>query len=793
MRMKAGFAASVALATMLASSAFGQTTSAPAPEVPPESEGIQDIVVTAQRREESLQRVPISVTALPASTLDKRQLSDVISLTKAVPSFSAKPSLTPLEVALAIRGITQLSPNIAQDPAVASYIDGVYNVLNAGSNAGFIDMERVEVLKGPQGTLFGRNTIAGALSITTAKPTDDFGGYVEGAYGNHDAYRGTAVVNLPIIPGTIDSRIVYEHKEHGGYGHNLNNGDPTNTLNQDYVRGTLKFRGRGMTAFLSGYYLNAHGYNFAVEQVNNVNKILGNFAADNNPARNNPQFSKNGLGVNDLASNYLLPKGSQDTWSRLSDSHGFDIKQYGITATIQAELADSVTFKSITGYLNTDYNTISDLDGSPFPNLETLAYPIHANQYTQELQLYGDVLDNRVSYIAGFYYFNIKGSQRNRNITLVTLNAATTDTRAGPAVNNSSYSGFAQLSFLVTPELRLTGGVRYVSDDRAATWRDQRQLLATNAYVSCNMAGKTGVTEALCFNSSNRTFHYVPWTVGIDYQATNAMLFYAKVSKGYRAGAFPLSYGAASTSSIPTIRAIADANTIEAARTGVAPEDALSPEAGAKLDLFDRRLRFNLAAFYTRYNNVQINTNLPTQCDNLTPPNCVQSSVTLNSGTEDIYGTELEVTALLGNLTVGGSLGYSHPKYVKGPSLGTPVINVSKLNTSLTLDLPIRISAGTLDLFGAWAYRSKVTIFPLPTGAPLSVRDVDLTQRGFSLFDARVSFEFADLPLRLSVYGNNIADKKYITAGAGFGPPIGGVFNVPGDPRTYGVSARYTF
>src|SRR5271167_4366487 len=228
---------------------------------PPAGGQLQEIVVTATRRSESQQDVPVSITAVTAQELENQQISDVTDLAKLVPGLQVKPALTPEEIAITIRGVSTLIPSINQDPGVGVYIDGVYNVVNAGSNTAMVDMDQVEVLKGPQGTLFGRNTIGGAINITTAKPTDSWGGYVDASTGVYGAWTTTGVFNAPILPGVLDARFVYQHAQNNGYGTNSVTGNPTNDLMQDYYRATVKVTPTdSWEVLVSAFYTGAWGF-----------------------------------------------------------------------------------------------------------------------------------------------------------------------------------------------------------------------------------------------------------------------------------------------------------------------------------------------------------------------------------------------------------------------------------------------------------------------------------------------------------------------------------------------------
>jgi iron complex outermembrane receptor protein len=746
-----------------------------------------DIIVTATRRAERLQDVPIAVTALSVEKLDEQQITDVTSLAKVVPGMQVKPNLNPLQITVAIRGVTQLTVSPAVDPPIGIYVDGIYNVINAGSNNALIDMERVEVLKGPQGTLFGRNTIGGAISITTAKPTNRFEGYVQLDGGNYGAFTGTGVINVPVAPGFVDARLVYQHTQHDGYGRNFTTGSPTSTFHQHYVRGSVKIApGGSWEALLSGFYDKAHGYSAPYK----LGYINSSFNASY------PMLSGNMSG--DLLSNYVNRGGWQDTYADLDTI--FAMRQYGVTGTISGELGSGVSVKSITGYTHTSYDQTGDLDGTPYPFLHIISFPVRANQISQELQILGDGLDNRLKWIAGVYYFSVDASQISNNTTLLNLAPAgsRTYTTNGPYANNRSYSAFGQISYEIAPHVKLTGGVRYVVDKRRATYRDHREVPGPTpgAFVSCSLAnaadpvtGARGTDEAACLFTDSVRYHYAPWTVGIDYDPNRTTLIYAKASRGYRSGAFANNGPTAVAPSSTVTAAQAVQNNAAALRLfgPVSPESILTFELGTKLQLLDRRLRLSVAAYRSNYKNIQ-------QSVNVIPCNgCANANVLENSGNARIWGGELEAVALLGRLEIDGSVGITRPRYRRGsPSYGQPVVNVSKFNGSIGASYPIDMQSGKLVLTTTYAYRSTATFYTSATPLPPAAQDA-ISQKGFGLLSARASLALSGMPLTLAVFGQNLTDRKYRSAATNLPAPLGYAAYSPGAPRTFGGSIRYSF
>lgn len=741
-----------------------------------QSSKLDDIIVTARRREERVQDVPISITALNNAQLQQFQVIDVVSLANVTPGMTANQSLGPTEITIAIRGLTNVTPSLNSDPAIGQYVDGVYNALTTGANTSMIDLDRVEVLKGPQGTLFGRNTIGGAMSITTNKPTDKFEGYVEGDWGNYDAQTYTGVLNLPIVPGKLDTRLVYHFDEHQGYGENETLGTQNGTLHQNYVRESIKAEpADDWEVTLTASYDREYG--------NNVANKLGYLDPTTSIVNTYPSL----FGMpNVLISDYVLKGGWQDSYENQLDT--FFLAQSSFTSTITGKLSDAVTVKSITGYTKTANAFTSDADASPYTILQLPAYATDANQTSEELQLYGDALESRLKWLTGVYYYIESGTQLVSAVILPAFSPPpeVEETMGSDPNHNKSYSSFAQLTYELTPGLRLTGGVRYTKDIREVTYHDNVNVVATDAYVSCALANTpTASTIDGCGYSASVGYHYIPWTVGIDYEPNKNSLVYAKVSQGYRSGAFQLQGPAATGNPVQNAAAVA-------AFLPVAPESLLSPEIGAKMDFLDHKFRINGAAFYSDYKNVQTSTILPPPCST-----CSILAQLQNSGGARVYGGELELEALLGGLRLNGGAGVAVPKYILGPSEGMPFVKVSKVNASVGASYPIQMQSGVLTLNSDYTWRSKMFLYGLSAGgfSPTAADAINaaVTQPAFGTLQARITFDLTSAPITFALYGQNLTNVDYKVSAEDFGPPLSWANFFVGPPRTFGGSVKYRF
>ncbi len=725
--------------------------------------GIPDIVVTAQRREERLSTVPISLTTFSGDQLKNRQIDSVQSLASIAPTLTVTSSVGngAGDVLLGMRGLALFTiiPNV--DSTIGMYVDGTYYARTVGSNIGLVDMDRVEVLRGPQGTLFGRNTIGGALNITTKKPTDELGGALSASYGNYNDVRATAIANIPVAEG-LAARLVYEHQEHDGYGRNTILDVPLSDKNTDYLRGSLRITPSPDVTFdLVGDYVNSrsHSSNFVVSYF------------DPDPAVRSPTLPA------DLGS--YFQKNGRDNQAGIDPATKLQI--FDINGTLSVNLG-AISLKSITAYRDLDVSSGVDLDGTPYRLGDLTVSNTIGHQISQELQLSGKTAGDRLDWIVGAYYFR----ERVADIRFFNSDAlgGVAIEQSLPRVVNQSKSVFAQVNYEFLPRFRFTAGVRYVSDKREITYRQPRRSLATGDVL----AGAVGCSFPLALSNSGEScvhvadpikFHYVPWTVGVDYRPDDSSMFYAKVSRGFRSGGFQQAVIVNPDTGTPF-------GAFEA-------EKVTSYEAGSKLSLFDNHLRLSVAGYIAQYGSIQ-------QSIPFYPAggSTVVVLRILNAGKARITGGEFEATVLLGSLEITGGLGIVDAKFTSGPYKGSAFIASPDVTFSLGGRLPIQTGAGKLTLSADYHYQSDqlyFTDYNVATTPPTTFTDRQIdsvTQKGYGIANAQVRFEPEGTNLEIGVWAKNLFDKYYVLRRMSF---YGQGFNtsLPGEPRTYGVSASYKF
>lgn len=682
---------------------------------------LEEITVTARRVEEDLQTTPVAVTALSAQDVERRQIVDIDQVQHAAPNLIVQPLVGNSGVGIGIRGQRNVENTSASDPAVGIYVDGVYT---ARSSLGFlelVDVERVEVLRGPQGTLFGRNTTGGALNIVTPRPSGELGGRITGRLGNYDNREVLGHVNVPISGEDVAFRLSFKHAERDGFGQSLTTGRELGDLNSDFVRGVLLVapQGSNWEVSVAADYYNRQG-----------NGPVGAITAVRPGSLADVAFGFGNFIPDDFYANFS----GIDTFE--------EVTAKGVSLTGSVDF-DWGTIKSISAYRETSNNVLTDADGTPFPILEFEQDNKQKYQVTQELQAFGRT--GQVNWIVGLFYF----TEDNDDLT----DSSTAWTRG--EIKNDSYAAYGQVSYDVTDDLNITGGLRYTYDDREILLD-----LRAPGPGACTLV----VTDApgVCELTRDKSFDYLSYVLGVNYQATDDIFLYAKTSKGHRSGGFN------NRQSFPPFE----------------PESVTDYEIGIKGEFFGNRLRTNLAAFYTRYRNVQRTV--------VSVVNGAPSPTTTNAAKAEIPGFEVEVSAVpFENFQIGGAFGYIDPNYQEfiDPLLGDrsdePFTYASKRTWNIFGTYTVPFSAGEVTIHANYSYRSKVFYDTLTP-------DLDV-QPGYGILSVRASVALHNPDVEFAFYGRNLTNKKYNTYILDVFGPFGYNLGYRGTPRMYGAELTYRF
>lgn len=729
----------------------------PSPEPQTEADAapaVPRIIVTSQRREQALQDVPAAVTAIGAGELARRQIGDIKALSANAPSLLI--SDTPVgknNMIIGMRGIAPTSISSNNDPTVGIYVNGVYYARTAGANAALVDMDAVEVIRGPQGTLFGRNTIGGALNMTTRAPQQAFEGSVTAGVGNYGQRTLTGIVNVPLGDATA-LRVVADGLRHDGYGRSAVLGEQLGDEDRRYVRASLRSRPvRDLLVDLTWDKFRSD----AASQVWIVNFF--------DPA---------------IAARALAPiagyvqDGGYTSYAGFNPRNTTDVDN--TTATLRWN-AGPATVKSISAYRHLATVSGYDLDATPVFINQLQRYAVGGHQFTQELQVYGSALDERLDWIAGAYYF----SEALRDSSLVTTpSGANTLGRLNEFDSDqTSASVFGQLTYALLPRLRATAGARLVRDRREVDYHAPRTLVQTGAVLAgsagCALAA-AGLDSGGCrYVPPGLRARYTPWTLGLDYKLDDGTLVYGKVSRGFRSGGFQ---PAGATNAF--------------GYTPFDKEQVMSYEAGSKMELLQRRLRLNVAAYVAKYRDIQqITPQFP-------PGSTTTISAVVNAGDATIKGLELDAVLRLADLGLSAGLGLTDPQFDNGPFEGLPFVTTARTTAALGADYPLATPLGQLDLHVDYSWRSRVAYFqPVNTNTlpfqPLAAGQVaSNTQPAFGLLNAMFTLKLHGERTRVSLWGKNLAGKYYLARSNSF--YIQGYNNqTPGDPRTFGASLELRF
>ena len=716
---------------------------------------LETVTVTATRRADSLQDVAAAITAIPAAQLERDQITDVKALSARAPSLLI--SDTPVgknNMIIGMRGITPTSISSNNDPTVGIYVNGVYYARSAGANAALVDMQQVEVIRGPQGTLFGRNTIGGALNMTTQRPTDRLEGSVKLGVGSYNERSASAMINVPLDGEKLSARLVFDHLEHEGFGRSTTLNQPLGDENRDYFRAAL--RARPIDALDIDLY-----YDKFKSKANSQVWLLHYF---------DPKVAAASLAG--LAP--FVQTSGFDSFAGFNPENSANVSNRVATATWSAP---AYTLKSITAHRSIDTVSGYDLDATPLFINQIQRYGVAGTQFTQELQAFGEAFDNRLEWITGLYYF--KEDLQDSSLVTSPSGANTLGRLNQFNVNQTSSSAFAQATWALTDKLRATAGARAVHDERGIDYYSPRYIAQTGVQLSgasgCALI-PAGLDKGGCtYTPPGLKFNYTPWTLGLDYKPDGKNLIYGKITNGYRSGGFQPA-----------------GSTTQAGYVPFDKEQVISYEAGTKWLAFDNRLRLNAAAYLAKYTNIQ-QTAL-----HIPDGSTVSVSSVFNAGKATVKGIELDAQLRLRSVQLSAAIGLMSPEFTSGPYQGQPFVTAAKTTYNLGIDVPLSLAIGKLNLHADYNWRSKVSYFvPVNTNttpfSPLTPGQIASNeQAAYGLLNAMVTLDVAQTKLRVSLWARNLGNQYYKARSNSFYLQ-GYNTQTPGDPRTLGMTVDYKF
>ena len=805
LNIRALFLTSTVLAAGLVISGAAQAQSAPAAEETADQDGIAEIIVTARKSSENIQSVPVAVTALSADDLASKQVFEVTDLARTAPSLTISTGGTgPASIVyLAIRGQAQNSPNSLSDSSVGIYMDGVYVARPIVGNLGFLDMASAEVLRGPQGTLFGRNTTGGALNLTSNRPSNEYEGMLKVGFGNYNYQSIEGMVNAP-VSDEAGIRIAGRYGKRDGYFRNNKIGYPQGSIDKDLVlRGTLVYAPAesNLKFTLIGDLVRYadDGNATAVAAINPGVLSLPAYGAFINSefsqfvtAAQQPAFTAANSKWTDT---FSRPQTGDAEIDKLQNNNDVD----AIAGTIEWDLG-GVNIKSITAYRKSFTNDSLDLHGFPssvnpftpfLPNATSAFISTYNNkQFSQELQLSGS--SGALDWQTGVYYFKESGDEQSRAFVLGGVAAA----RTLSDYSSRSAGTYAQINYNVSDALRVTGGLRYTWDKRTIDRRSTDTWRKPDNLEVCTVGPNSGKTAeaAPCSDPGSASFKYPAWTLGLDYRVNDQLFLYAKTSGASMSGGFNSRFVPA-----PFTQQFS-------------PEKVRDAEFGFKGDFLDRRLRTNMAFFYAKQSNVQRIVNA-----------LVGTSLTqfvTNAGKVNAKGFEFEGTALpWGGMELTGSLSYLDAKYVRGSRnenqgtasapvfvdrAGEPVTQAPKWTWNIGATQTFETSFGDVSLHADYAYiadraMDAATAKPLAQGGTqaninaIAIANAASIVKGYGLLNGRIAINFDSPDIELAFWGRNLANQAWFTNVFNSYTGLGATVQFQGAPRTFGATATIKF
>ncbi|MXO75248.1 TonB-dependent receptor [Altererythrobacter aerius] len=740
-------ASRIALATSIALGAYAVPAAAQdLPNTPDtgaaEAEVATDegaIVVTARRREENLVDVPIAVTAYSGDALAQAGAIDITDIGQTTPNTTLEASRgTNSTLTAFIRGVGQQDPVSGFEQGVGIYLDDVYLNRPQAAVLDIYDVERIEVLRGPQGTLYGRNTVGGAVKYVTRMLPQDPSLNIRATYGTYNqldgVISGSVPVNDIIRVGAAVARLTRD-----GFGKNLTTGLDNYDKNVWAARGTLEMGGYGEPVLV---------------------RISGDYTKDKSNPRGGHRL------IPGLLNGAPVLDDVYDTRGGLNDPEQ-DIEAYGLAMNISVDLSDALTLRSISAWRK-DY-TATPIDFDALPAVDVDVPGIYANeQISQELQLlYGQ---GPISALVGLYYLDAKADTLFDVRLSTTLNGFTAFTEAN--VDTETYAIFADATFDITDQLSLSVGGRYTWDTRTAEILRQSYL----GGGSPTFGGLGIPVGAPGTNfSGSRDFNKFTPRASLSFKPTPDHNLYASFSQGFKGGGFdPRGVGTNAPAAIPGRPTDEEVT----AFLSFAPEQVDSYEVGYKGNLLGGAVYFALAGFYADYTDVQIPGSVG--CTTFVNGQPVQSfcGIVSNAGKATFKGVELETTARLAQdlmaagdrLTFAGSLGYidaQYKQYITNIG-GVPtdvadfreVQNTPKWTASGTLGYSTPVGDGDVSFSTTLSYRSKTYQFEIPNPY--------IDQEGYALLDANLVYNAPDKRWSIGIHGRNLTDKEYKTSGYTF-------------------------
>lgn len=709
-----------------------ETNARPIPPSEETGSQLEEVTITAQRYEQSLQDVPISISAFSSEDIEARSTDGLKGFTQFVPNltFSNASASGASGNLIYMRGIGNNDGGIEFSPGVGVYVDGVYIGVMRGLDLSLVDVERLEVLRGPQGTLFGRNTTGGAINVISKRPGDEFEGKASIGFGSFETKNADLSLNVPIVPDRFETRFSLLWRKSDGYGKHVDSAtgeEIGRTGDDDTLAGRAAFE---LTPTDNLNFL------LTIDALRSRAHVPPYHLFATAPVAAVPAYGDGSAYIsNDPFVNYA--KGD--------DANDADAFGAALISTI--DLSDQWTLTSTTGFRDIETLYFIDVDAGPFALFQSWQ-STKQHQFSQEVLLNGKSFGGRLESVLGvFYYTDHANSDRPSAGGLVTDLPSPpfgVITNAIQSVENTSWAVFGQSTVHLTDKLSFTGGLRYTEDE----------------------LDSTGPTQSI----SGLKWNALTGRAGFEYRWTGDLMSYVSAARGYKNGGLN-SIGSG------------------AAFTPFEPETLWTYEIGLKSELFDRRIRVNAALFRSDYSDLQFRQRI-----NLTGGGVL--AFIGNAAEAEIFGGELEVVAApTDDLLINLAVGHTDGKYLEvsapvtaqtGLSTSKEFMETPKWTASAGVQYTYALKASA-KLVGRLDYSYRTDIEHDLANNPR------LQQPSYGLLNARLTYENVAGDWSLAVYGTNLTDEHYFLSGIDFATSRGFAIRQYAPPRAWGVTLRKSF
>ncbi len=746
---------------------------------------LEEIIVTARKKEENLQRTPIAVSAYSGDKLDAVGATNITEISRFAPGLSldagAPISGSSASVTAYIRGVGQNDFNLTIDPGVGIYLDGVYISRSVGGLLSTADIESIEVLRGPQGTLFGKNTIGGAISITSRVPSDTFNGSSRVVVGSDSRLDVSSSADIPITD-KLNVRLTGSSTNQDGYVDLLQfDGEALGDRSRVFGRAIVDW------VITDSFDIRLSVDGTSIDENTVVSSLLqvqegAVFPVFSNIFLNGPTCAPGVPGREANSNCYTASWITGDPFTtNLGSNTPSKTDLWGTSLTANWD-AGAVQIKSITAYRDLESTFGLDTDNSPIAIVLSLN-DYTQDQFSQELQLSGEARDGRVDWLVGLFYLEETGTDINQVIV------SPVQFQSGGSVDNESYAVFTQINIDVTDRLGVTLGGRYTDETKAFT---PNQVVAavhpaaqaplppgspfpfflTNPQTTI-ISGipqpiRAGDSIILNERVETEVSEFTP-SISLDFELNESVFVYASYSEGFKSGGF--------TQRLFPPEAPVPANpTSPPPAPSFEPEYVKSFEFGLKTVLLENRLRWNSALFFSDYTDLQIIV-----ADGFAPK-------VRNAGAASLWGIESEFQAVVSDrFKLEGSLAYLNSTYDEVDPAAAPVtlesdlVNAPEWTASLGADIEIWAgSTGRVNGRADWSYRGEHFKDAINTAV--------LEEGGYSLFSASLTYTSASETWSATLGGRNLGDAEYLVGGYADLNFVGAAYGSYGRPREWYLS-----